>query len=581
MTDKIALLLEAERRGILPPDKAPLLAEARKRGLVGGSNQTSKPSFAGVTGGSGSTEATPANDSRFAQMISGGGQPAQHGDYPSVLGPEFEKRAGGGIGGRIAYSASQVMPSLFKGDEGVRNRALEAVPGSRMERTEDGAEVVVTPEGQRFYVNKPGLDVDDAFRFGGQVASFLPAGRLVRGTMGAKAVQAGVGAAATDAAGQTLSGQGVDTQQVGLSGLLGMGGQLASDGIVASGKAAAAKVTPELRALYERAKAAGINLTPAQLSNSEFVKRVATQLGKLPLAGGRQVAERQQAAGNREVARLIGENADSVTPQVLNNAATQIGKKFDTVFAGGMRYDRQFLGELAALRQEAAGLDDTAKNALEALVKRVRTQAKNGTFTGHTLQSIDQQARRWASGGGDRQHVAEAFRESLHETFGRQAPSGVKKTWDEARRQWATLKTIEPVVARNTEGGVPLAQLQGAVTATKAGSTARARGRDGDLGLLASIGQRTKAPNSSGTAENMLASQAFNPLAWGPLALASMGGLATRGTINNAGLAPLLMRQGRGQTRQLIAPYARPLPPAAAQYLPGYAPEMESDPRFP
>ena len=30
------LLLEAERRGILPPDKATLLAEARKRGLVGG-----------------------------------------------------------------------------------------------------------------------------------------------------------------------------------------------------------------------------------------------------------------------------------------------------------------------------------------------------------------------------------------------------------------------------------------------------------------------------------------------------------------------------------------------------------------
>ena len=30
------LLLEAERRGILPPDKVELLTEARKRGLVPG-----------------------------------------------------------------------------------------------------------------------------------------------------------------------------------------------------------------------------------------------------------------------------------------------------------------------------------------------------------------------------------------------------------------------------------------------------------------------------------------------------------------------------------------------------------------
>ena len=36
MADKIALLLEAERRGILPENKKALLAEARRRGLVSG-----------------------------------------------------------------------------------------------------------------------------------------------------------------------------------------------------------------------------------------------------------------------------------------------------------------------------------------------------------------------------------------------------------------------------------------------------------------------------------------------------------------------------------------------------------------
>ena len=228
----------------------------------------------------------------------------------SVLSPEFERRAGGdSFGGRLAYSASQVLPSLFKGDAGVRNRALEAVPGSRLETDESGAEIVVTPDGGRFYVNKPGLDVDDVFRFGGQMASFLPAGRLVRGaSWGGRALQAGAGAAATDAVGQAASGQGVDPTQVGLSGLAGLGGQAASEGLIAGGKAAAKRVQ-DLRPVYEGAKKLGIAMTPAQLSNSEMAKRAATQLGKLPLSGGSAVLERQQAAGNKTLAKMLGQEA--------------------------------------------------------------------------------------------------------------------------------------------------------------------------------------------------------------------------------------------------------------------------------
>lgn len=508
--------------------------------------------------------------------------PVADGDFPSVLSSDFEKRAGGDWLGRLQYSASQVAPSLFKGDAGVRQRALESVPGSRVEQTQGGAEVVVTPEGQRYYVNKPGMDVDDVFRFGGQVASFLPSGRLVRApSMLGRAGQAAAGAGVTDMLGQAASGQGVNPLQTGLSALAGLAGQAGSDALIKSGTAAAKAITPELRALYERAKAAGINLTPAQLSNSEFVKRVATQLGKFPLAGGRALADKQQAAGNREIAKMIGQDADSVTPQVMANAAHEIGQKFDAVFAGGMRYDRQFLQELAALRQEVAGLDDAAQRSLEALIGRVQRQAQNGQITGHTLQSLDQQARRWATGGGDRQHVAQAFRESLHETFGRQAPAAVKQTWDLARKQWATLKTLEPVVARNTEGGVPLQQLQGAVTATKAGKTARARGKDGELGQLASIGQRVKAPTSSGSNENFWALNAFNPIAWLPLAAASAGGLATRATLNNSRLAPLLMREGRGQLRQLVAPHLRTVPPALLPYLPHSAAASEGKDKKP
>jgi hypothetical protein len=397
-----------------------------------------------------------------------------------------------------------------------------------------------------------------AGRFTGDVvAASAPMSKIGQlGRLGQYAASAASGAVMAGA--QPVAGNESRGANAALGGALGVVGQAGGDVLAASGRAAASKVAPELRALYERAKAAGINLTPAQLSDSEFVKRVATQLGKLPFAGGRAVAEKQQAAGNREIAKLIGQEADSVTPRVMGEAADKIGAKFDEVFAGGMKYDRQFLRELAQLKQEVVGLDDTANSALSALIQRVQSQAKDGAISGRTLQSLDQQARRWATGGGDRQHAAQAFRESLHEAFGRQAPAAVKQTWDTARRQWATLKTLEPVVARNTEGGIPLSQLQNAVNATKAGKTARARGRDGDLGELANIGQRVKAPTSSGTNENQWASHALNPLAWPLLAAAGVGGLGTRATLNNSALAGLLMRQGRGQTRQALSPVVRP-----------------------
>ena len=508
----------------------------------------------------------------FSDVQSSVSQSAPQAPTASVLSPEFERRAGGdSILGRLGYSASQVMPSLFKGDAGVRQRALEAVPGSRVETDEQGAEIVVTPQGERFYVNKPGLDMDDVFRFGGQVASFLPAGRLVRGaTIPARIGQAMAGAAATDAAGQAASGQGVDPTQVGLSGIAGAAGQAGADLLAAGGRAAAQRVG-SLRPLYDSAKNLGIRLTPAQLSESELVKRAAAQLGKLPLAGGSSVLERQQTAGNTALARMLGQNADSVTPDVMASAADDIGKKFDSVFSDGMRYDTQFLRELGALRQEAAALDSPAQNALLKLVERVRNQSQNGTMSGRTLQSLDQMARKWASGGGDRQHVAQAFRESLHEAFGRQAPKGVKQTWDTARKQWATLKTLEPIVARNPEGGVPLAQLQGAINATKSGRTVRARGRDGELGALATIGQRTKAPSSSGTAENLMARNWLESLATTPL------GLATRATLNNPALAPLLMRQSAGQTRQLVAPALPRLAPTMVPRGLGLTPAEEEE----
>lgn len=502
-------------------------------------------------------------DVSLSDLVTGNRGPE---NIPSVLSPEFEKVAGGGsFGGRLGYSASQVIPSLFKGDAGVRQRAVEAVPGSKVETDASGAEIVVTPQGERFYVNKPGLDVDDAFRFGGNLAAFTPAGRLVRGaTLAPRLVTAAAGAAATDAAGQAASGQGVDTGQVATSGAFGAFGQGIGDALMASGKAAAKAITPELRKVFDAAKARGIDLFPWQVAEGSFAGKARGVAAAAPFSGAGKRSANQSAQFQREVAKTIGEplqQGESLTPEVLGRAADRIGKQFDAVFTPGTRVDQAFYRDVLTAAKEAQDTgSDQAINAANAFLDRVRRQGQGG-MNGKTLQSLDRQARALQqSGDPDRVALGGALRDSLHNVFSRHAPAGSKAAFDAARRQWANLKTIEPVVART--GTVPPQQLLGAVNATKTGRTAVARGRGGELGELGRIGQQLKPAQSSQTAENifgggLLVGGALNlPLALKALAVGNVGARA----LDSPAVTRMLLSQNRGQARQAVAPLLRPLP---------------------
>lgn len=345
---------------------------------------------------------------------------------------------------------------------------------------------------------------------------------------------------------------------VGAGAGLGVAGQKVANVVEASGAKAAAAIGPELRKLYEYAKSKGIELSPAQLADSGFVKRLSHMLDRMPFSGANARNAQQQAAGNAALAALIGQKkAGVVNQETMALAAEKLGKKFDNVFAAGSRMDQQFAHEVTALAQEAeAQLDETARRAVAGWMQRLKEQGKDGVLPPHTLQSLDQQLRKAATGGGDRHQIALAFREALHENFGRNAPAGVRQAWAQARRQYAAMKTLEPVVARNPDG-VPLQQLQGAINSTKRGRTARARGRDGEMGQLASIGQRMKGPSTSGTAENLQAAGlGMGAIANLPLTLGTLGlgGLGAR-ALNSRGLASLMMRENPGAARQYIAPY--------------------------
>ena len=342
--------------------------------------------------------------------------------------------------------------------------------------------------------------------------------------------------------------------QVGVGALAGTVGQVVGDALVASGTKAANAITPELRALYTKAQSMGIQLTPAQLTDSGFVRRLSLMLDNLPMSGAPARRAAQQSAGNQQIAKAIGEQSPSVDQATMAKAHDRLGQEFDSVFSNGMTYDRQFLRDVAQIKKDATMLDDNAMRVANRFADRITRQANKGKLSGKTLQSIDQEVRKWATGGGDRQQVATALRESLHNAFERQAPAAVSDAWLTARRQYATMKTLEPLVSRNPEGGIPLQQLQGAINSTQRGRTARARGRDGSLGDLATIGQRIKPPNSSGTSENaQAASVGAGALTNLPMTLATLGlgGLGSR-ALSSKTASQVMLRPNAGATRKAV-----------------------------
>lgn len=388
----------------------------------------------------------------------------------------------------------------------------------------------------------------------GNVAAFaLPMTKVgMLPKAGQYAASAGIGGAA--GALDPVTGDESRLVNAGVGAGLGLLGQATGDVLQATGKAAAAKVSKEAKALYAAAKARGINLTPTQLSDSRFMGWLRGQLGALPGSGAPAQAQKQAQQFNAAVSKTFGET-EPMSREVFDKALTRLGGEFDKFTRNDIPLTNGFMSKVLKVQDEAAGLADeaTARN-MNYIADRIFKQGSNGTLPGKAVQSIDSDLSKIMRQGGERAHYAAQMRDALHDQIGRTIGPAQKEAWAATRGQYANAMRIMGLVSKND--GVPAAQLMGAVTNNGAGKRAMARDRGGELGQLAKIGQRMKGAPSSGTAERLQSAglgAAFfaNPL--GTLA-GLTGGRVARGLSDSDMLAKALLN--RGATRQAIAPYA-------------------------
>jgi hypothetical protein len=334
----------------------------------------------------------------------------------------------------------------------------------------------------------------------------------------------------------------------------------------------APSIDPETVRLAQKARAYGIPLRPDMLSDSKIAKYVGDVLEKVPL-GGSKAPERQKAF-NRAVMDQLGADAkaEALTPEVFDEAISRAGKEIGALYEKTPIPAESFGDLNTVARRELGEVQQVVKGYADDLAGMA---GADGMVPGDKLRKLRTEAATQAksTANGDLRNTLGKLVDRLDDALEKHAEAGDMESLRDARRRYAVAKTLEPLVAKSATGDISPAALMRMVTNNRAGKSRMARGRGGELGDLARIGQKfLKEPPSSGTAERLAAGGAVAGVGTG--ALLAPGAAAT--AAGAIGAANLYNRLGPGMVDRKLAKLA---PQELVE--PGALPEAAAEPAAP
>lgn len=370
----------------------------------------------------------------------------------------------------------------------------------------------------------------------GNMAAFAPTMAIpgVNTLTGASLAGAAMGGSQPVATGESR----LENAGIGAAG--GFLGQGIANSIGRLVKPVQSSLNPVEQGLAQKASQMGIPLTVGQKTGSRPLQITESVLENLPFTADKQLAikEGQRLAFNKAAAKTIGENADLITPDVLNAAKTRIGSKFNEISArNSIKLDGELastLKRIVAENAEAGPLSskkvDRVANWITGLTegtpeKTIASQvltASGQPFTktipakppvdmaGDVYQKVRSIVSRSASdafSSGDSQlgQSLKAIREGLDAAAEKSISAADKSAWDLARQQWQALKVLEkaaaPTTADAVAGNVSPAKLANALnTVDKNFKYGKGQQELGDLARVGKAFIQDNIPNS-GTAQ--------------------------------------------------------------------------------
>jgi hypothetical protein len=324
-------------------------------------------------------------------------------------------------------------------------------------------------------------------------------------------------------------------------------------------------VTPtpskEIEALAAKAEGMGIELRPDMLSNNRIAKMIGEALEQVPMSGSK--AEQRQVAFNKALVKIIGgdERAERLTPDVFDAAMTKAGEAIGTISKETpITVDSDIRSALNQRVLDAAKFQtqDVAKVVSNYVQELDAAAGPGGVIPGETFRKLNSKigAQIRATNNGDLKYALGELQEVMHDALEKniKSPERLAELQD-ARYRYAMSKMIEPLVAKAKGGDISPAGLMGAVTSDSSKKTKMARGKGGDIGELARIGQAfLKEPPSSGTGERLGAYAILRGiLSGGAGGFAYAEPMSTLGVVGTTlGTANLYNRVGPALTKRAI-----------------------------
>jgi hypothetical protein len=269
--------------------------------------------------------------------------------------------------------------------------------------------------------------------------------------------------------------------------------------------------------LAQQAKDIGIKLTPGQETGSSGLRTMEGAFNQMPFTGKSQGAMYgdQRIAFNRAVLEKAGINADDASPDVLNKAFKSIGAEFnDLAGKTTIIVDKKLTDDIAEVAHNyGRRLDTNVASVFKSYIddlSALRTNlGNNPQIPGREYQTISSDIKTTARASANNAGLQKALYRlagTLDDALERASGPELKSAWQNVRRRYKNMITIDKAMQSGTQGeraaaNIPISGLR---TAVKAGDkSGYSRGR-GDLNDLSRVGDflGSAVPKDSGTASN-------------------------------------------------------------------------------
>lgn len=270
-------------------------------------------------------------------------------------------------------------------------------------------------------------------------------------------------------------------------------------------------LAPEQARLADVAASEGIQLTPGQITGSRPLQAMESVFGTLPLTSGpqRAIQQGQSKSFNRAVLSRAGIDADTATPEILDAAAKRLGAQFEDLSAKTMvAFDDDFLKSLNRVSERYANkLPTNVKPIVDSYVNDLGQFAEGmpGAAYQQARSDLTRQAKAVTNSDPMLSNTLRGIRDALDDAAERSLAPELRQAWQDVRRQYGNLKTVEKAMSTTTAGAAAgdISPTQLSLAVKQGGNYARG---GGDLNELSRVGATfLRDPvNNSGTAERML-----------------------------------------------------------------------------